>query len=221
MRTERNGIFHHSGNSNKMVIKSARYISSCVDLKKCPVPALPEYAFIGRSNVGKSSLINMLTGVKGLAKVSASPGKTRVINHFLINEEWYLVDLPGYGFAKISKELKKEWEKMISHYLTRRRNLICTFVLVDIRVPVQQKDLDFINNMGESQLPFVIVMTKADKVSKQEGIKTLSAWKRALSENWNECPQMLVTSAGTGQGRDEILDFIHKNNKFFVATALK
>jgi len=221
MKTGESGILPRSGKINLMLIKTAKYISSCVDLKKCPLPVLPEYAFIGRSNVGKSSLINMLTGVKGLAKVSASPGKTRVINHFLINDEWYLVDLPGYGFARISKELKKEWEKMISHYLIRRHNLICTFVLVDIRVPVQQKDLDFINNMGESQLPFVIVMTKADKVSRQEGIKTLSEWKKALSESWQECPRMVVTSAGTGQGRDEILDFIHKNNKIFIPPVAK
>lgn len=221
MKTERNDIFPRSGKSNIMVIKSATYISSCVDLKKCPLPVLPEYAFIGRSNVGKSSLINMLTGIKGLAKVSASPGKTKVINHFLINEEWYLVDLPGYGFARISKELKKEWEKMISHYLIRRRNLICTFVLVDIRVPVQQKDMDFINNMGESELPFIIVMTKADKVSKQEGIKTVAEWKKALSHSWQECPRIVVSSAGTGQGRDEVLDYIQNNNKIFIPPVVK
>lgn len=221
MKTERNDIFPRSGKSNIMVIKSATYISSCVDLKKCPLPVLPEYAFIGRSNVGKSSLINMLTGIKGLAKVSASPGKTKVINHFLINEEWYLVDLPGYGFARISKELKKEWEKMISHYLIRRRNLICTFVLVDIRVPVQQKDMDFINNMGESELPFIIVMTKADKVSKQEGIKTVAEWKKALSVSWQECPRIVVSSAGTGQGRDEVLDYIQNNNKIFISQVVK
>ncbi|HNW89191.1 MAG TPA: ribosome biogenesis GTP-binding protein YihA/YsxC [Bacteroidales bacterium] len=204
-----------------MLIKSAQYISSCVELKKCPKPVFPEYAFIGRSNVGKSSLINMLTGTKGLAKVSASPGKTRVINHFLINGDWYLVDLPGYGFARISKDLKKEWNTMISNYLIRRKSLLCTFVLVDIRVPVQKNDLDFINNMGESQLPFIILMTKYDKVSKQEGIKTVNGWKKALSESWEECPQIMVTSAETGHGRDEVLDFIDKNNRIFTVPAAK
>jgi len=199
-----------------MLIKSARYISSCVELKKCPKPEFPEYAFIGRSNVGKSSLLNMLTNVKGLAKVSASPGKTRVINHFLINDEWYLVDLPGYGFARISKELKKDWEKMISTYLIRRRSLLCTFVLVDIRVPVQKNDQDFINNMGESQLPFVMVMTKCDKVSKQEMVTSVNNWKKALSESWEACPQIILSSAETGQGRDEILSYINRNNKVFT-----
>ena len=202
-----------------MLIKSAKYISSCVELKKCPKPLFPEYAFIGRSNVGKSSLINMLTGVRGLAKVSASPGKTRVINHFLINEEWYLVDLPGYGFARISKVLKKEWEMMISNFLIRRRSLLCTFVLVDIRVPVQKNDMDFINNMGESQIPFIILMTKCDKVSKQEMIRTVNEWKKMLSENWEECPQIIISSAETGQGRDEILNYIYKNNKIFTTQA--
>lgn len=204
-----------------MLIKSAQYISSCVELKKCPNPVFPEYAFIGRSNVGKSSLINMLTGSKGLAKVSGSPGKTRVINHFLINGDWYLVDLPGYGFARISKELKRQWNTMISNYLIRRKSLLCTFVLVDIRVPVQKNDLDFIYNMGESQLPFIILMTKYDKVSKQEGIRTVNGWKKALSESWEECPQIIVTSAETGHGRDEVLDFIDNNNKIFTTPAVK
>lgn len=204
-----------------MLIKSAQYISSCVELKKCPKPLLPEYAFIGRSNVGKSSLINMLTGVKGLAKISASPGKTRVINHFLINGEWYLVDLPGYGFARISKEIKADWNHMISRYLTRRQSLLCTFVLIDIRVPVQKNDLDFINNMGEFQLPFVIVMTKCDKVSRQQVAKTEALWKSALADTWGEYPQMIFSSAPTGMGRELILDYINEHNGIFQPPKLK
>ncbi|HOY31998.1 MAG TPA: ribosome biogenesis GTP-binding protein YihA/YsxC [Bacteroidales bacterium] len=201
-----------------MLIRTAIYISSCVELKKCPKPLIPEYAFIGRSNVGKSSLINMLTGIGGLAKVSASPGKTQVINHFLINGEWYLVDLPGYGFARISKVKKKEWEMMISGYLLRRQNLMSVFVLVDIRVPVQKNDLDFINNMGESQIPFVILMTKCDKVSGHEVKLTISNWKKALSERWEECPRIIVSSAKTGDGRQEILNYINVSNRAFTAT---
>ncbi len=160
----------------------------------------------------------MLTGIGGLAKVSASPGKTQVINHFLINGEWYLVDLPGYGFARISKVKKKEWEMMISGYLLRRQNLMSVFVLVDIRVPVQKNDLDFINNMGESQIPFVILMTKCDKVSGHEVKLTISNWKKALSERWEECPRIIVSSAKTGDGRQEILNYINVSNRAFTAT---
>jgi len=199
-----------------MLIKSANYISSCVELKKCPKTTLPEYAFIGRSNVGKSSLINTLTGVKGLAKISTSPGKTRVINHFLINEEWYLVDLPGYGFARVPKDMKKQWEKIISTYLLNRKNLICTFVLIDVRVPVQKIDEGFINNMGESQLPFVMVLTKCDKVSKQQVFKTINDWKKTLSETWEICPQIMISSSRTGEGKEAILDYISKNNSLFA-----
>lgn len=199
-----------------MLIKSANYISSCVELKKCPKTTLPEYAFIGRSNVGKSSLINTLTGVKGLAKISISPGKTRVINHFLINEEWYLVDLPGYGFARVPKDMKKQWEKIISTYLLNRKNLICTFVLIDVRVPVQKIDEGFINNMGESQLPFVMVLTKCDKVSKQQVFKTINDWKKTLSETWEICPQIMISSSRTGEGKEAILDYISKNNSLFA-----
>jgi len=199
-----------------MLIKSANYISSCVELKKCPKTTLPEYAFIGRSNVGKSSLINTLTGVKGLAKISTSPGKTRVINHFLINEEWYLVDLPGYGFARVPKDMKKQWEKIISTYLLNRKNLICTFVLIDVRIPVQKIDEGFINNMGESQLPFVMVLTKCDKVSKQQVFKTINDWKKTLSETWEICPQIMISSSRTGEGKEAILDYISKNNSLFA-----
>lgn len=204
-----------------MIIKSANYISSCVELKKCPKTTLPEYAFIGRSNVGKSSLINMLTGVKGLAKISTSPGKTRVINHFLINEEWYLVDLPGYGFARVPKDMKKQWEKIISTYLLNRKNLICTFVLIDVRIPVQKIDEGFINNMGESQLPFVMVLTKCDKVSKQQVVKTMHDWKKTLSETWEICPQIMISSSRTGEGKEAILDYISKNNTLFAGYSEK
>jgi GTP-binding protein len=198
-----------------MLIKTAEYVKSSVDPRKCPEPILPEYAFIGRSNVGKSSLINMITGVKGLAKISTTPGKTQLINHFLINEQWYLVDLPGYGFAKASKSDKKNWHSMSVKYFTKRENLMSIFVLVDSRIKPQKNDIDFINLLGEKGLPFVIVMTKCDKVSYGFANNTLGDLKEILAENWEELPQTFISSAQTKVGRNEILTYIDNTNKLF------
>jgi GTP-binding protein len=198
-----------------MLIKTADYIKSSVDPRKCPEPLFPEYAFIGRSNVGKSSLLNMITGVKGLAKISTTPGKTQLINHFLINEQWYLVDLPGYGFAKASKSDKKSWQSMSLKYFSKRENLMSVFVLVDSRIKPQKIDVDFINLMGQNSIPFVIVMTKCDKVSFGHANNTLSELKDILSLTWDELPQTIISSAKNKLGRDEILDFIEGTNKLF------
>ncbi|MDP4289480.1 MAG: ribosome biogenesis GTP-binding protein YihA/YsxC [Bacteroidota bacterium] len=198
-----------------MLIKSAVFTQSCVTLEKCPKTPLPEYAFIGRSNVGKSSLINMLTGKKGLAKVSGEPGKTRIINHFLINDSWFLVDLPGYGYAKASHAARADWEKMVFSYLSGRRNLMNSFVLIDVRLEPQRIDLEFVNWMGEAQLPFVMVFTKADKLSKVELSANIERYKNRLSEDWDELPPFLVSSAVTAQGKFEILDHIDESNKIF------
>lgn len=198
-----------------MLIKTAEYLQSEVDWRKCPVPNLPEYAFIGRSNVGKSSLINMLTNHKGLAKTSSQPGKTQTINHFLINKDWYLVDLPGYGFAKTSKTNRAKWQKMISDYLLFRENLQIVFVLVDARLEPQRIDIDFINNLGESGVPFAIIFTKTDKNSAGKTMSNVQKMRNVLSETWEELPTMMKSSAVSGAGRDEILDFIDETNKAF------
>ncbi len=198
-----------------MIIKTASYISSCVDPKKCPEPKLPEYAFIGRSNVGKSSLINMLTGIGGLAKISSTPGKTQLINHFLINEQWYLVDLPGYGFAKVAKTVKKGWEAMILNYLAKRENLMSTFLLIDSRITVQKNDVHFINTLGERQISFVIVMTKCDKISKGQLGAIILELKNALKDTWDELPQIFKSSSKAGDGKTEILKFIESTNPLF------
>lgn len=199
-----------------MNIKSAEFKISNTDIKKCPPPVIPEYAFIGRSNVGKSSLINMLTGKKSLAKTSAIPGKTRLINHFLINNAWYLVDLPGYGYAKVSKTDKEAWTKMIRSYLLNRKNLMTVFVLVDIRLEAQASDLQFINWIGENQIPLAIVFTKADKISKQQVIYSVEKYKAELRKRWEQLPLLYITSAEKKQGRDEILDYIDLTNQEFV-----
>jgi GTP-binding protein len=198
-----------------MIIKTADYVKSSVDPRKCPEPILPEYAFIGRSNVGKSSLINMLTGVKGLAKISTTPGKTQLINHFLINQQWYLVDLPGYGFARASKSDKKNWHSMSLKYFSKRENLMSIFVLIDSRIKPQKIDIDFINLLGEKGLPFVIVMTKCDKVSYGFANNTLTELKEVLLLHWEELPQTFISSAEKKVGRDEILDYIDNTNKLF------
>jgi GTP-binding protein len=198
-----------------MIIKTAEYIKSSVDPRKCPEPIYPEYAFIGRSNVGKSSLINMITGVKGLAKISTTPGKTQLINHFLINGQWYLVDLPGYGFAKASKSDKKNWHSMSLKYFSKRENLMSIFVLVDSRIKPQNNDIEFINLLGEKGLPFVIIMTKCDKVSFGHATNTLEELKKILSSQWEELPQTIITSAQNKFGRNEILDYIDSTNKLF------
>ena len=198
-----------------MLIKTAEYLQSEADWRKCPPPAFPEYAFIGRSNVGKSSLINMLVNNKNLAKTSSKPGKTQTINHFIINKNWYLVDLPGYGFAKISKTTREKWQKMISDYLLFRENLQLVFVLVDARLEPQKIDVDFINNLGEKGVPFAIIFTKTDKNSSGKTMSNVQKMKNILSETWEELPVMMKSSAVSGLGREEILNFIEDINQQF------
>ena len=196
-----------------MLIKTAEYLQSEADWRKCPSTNLPEYAFIGRSNVGKSSIINMLVNNKSLAKTSSKPGKTQTINHFLINKNWYLVDLPGYGFAKISKTTREKWQKMISDYLLFRENLQVVFVLVDARLEPQQIDIDFINNLGEKGIPFAIIFTKTDKNSSGKTMSNMQKMKNVLAETWEELPLMLKSSAISGAGKEEILNFIEEINQ--------
>lgn len=196
-----------------MIVKEAEFIISSTDVAKCPKTVLPEYAFIGRSNVGKSSMINMITGNGSLAKVSGKPGKTRLINHFLINKEWYLVDLPGYGYAHASKTDRDKWEKFIRKYLSSRKNLYCIFLLIDSRVEPQKNDLSFMEWLGEYQIPFVLVFTKTDKLNKVEFESFRSNYSEKLLESWEELPTMFVTSSQTGLGKEEILDFIEHVNK--------
>ena len=195
-----------------MEIKKAEFVISAPMVSMCPKDTKPEYAFIGRSNVGKSSLINMLTNNKRLAKTSATPGKTLLINHFIINNEWYLVDLPGYGFAKRSKTEIQKLDQMIRGYILQREQLTNVFVLVDVRLEPQPIDLEFIQWLGESGIPFAIVFTKADKLSAAKVNQNVEAYKKVLSETWEELPPMFVTSAEKKQGRDEILDYIEQIN---------
>ena len=195
-----------------MNITKAEFISSSPNVTLCPKEQIPEYAFIGRSNVGKSSLINMLVERKKLAKTSSTPGKTRLINHFKINNEWFLADLPGYGYAKVSKKDRESFARMIEQYATRRSNLVCFFVLVDARIPPQQLDLDFIEWLGDSNLPFVIVYTKIDKVTQKEKSKTMGLFKEELSKSWEELPLIFESSAIKGTGRKEIMGFITDTN---------
>ena len=191
-----------------MKITTATFISSFADVKKCPSPDRPEFAFIGRSNVGKSSLINMLTNNRKLAKTSVKPGKTQTINHFLINETWYLVDLPGYGYASVSKTTREGFGKMIEAYTKSRENLDCLFILIDPRVEPQKIDLSFITWAGAQGIPIAILFTKADKMKSNELQKNVAAFKRALLLEWEELPTMIITSSEKKAGRDEILDFI-------------
>jgi len=196
-----------------MEIKTAEYVISSPTVGLCPKDTKPEYAFIGRSNVGKSSLINMLTGNSKLAKTSATPGKTMLINHFIINKEWYLVDLPGYGFAKRSKKDVQKLEQMISGYILQREQLANVFLLVDVRLEAQKIDLEFIEWLGVSGIPFAIVFTKADKLSAGKVAQQVAAYKRVLEETWEEMPPMFVTSAEKRQGRDELLDYVEQINR--------
>ena len=196
-----------------MEIKKAEFTLSAPMVTMCPKDNKPEYAFIGRSNVGKSSLINMLTSHKGLAKTSATPGKTLLINHFIINNEWYLVDLPGYGFAKRSKKELQKLEQMISGYILQREQLVNVFLLVDVRLEPQKIDLEFIQWLGDSSVPFAIVFTKADKLSASKVSQNVEAYKKVLSETWEELPPIFVTSSDKKQGRDEVLDYIEQINK--------
>ena len=198
-----------------MKVNYANFVISSPDESKCPAPDKPEYAFIGRSNVGKSSLINMLTGRRKLAKISSTPGKTMLINHFIINEQWYLVDLPGYGFAKRSKTERAKWERMIRKYILNRTSMLTLFLLIDIRIKPQQIDLDFIEWLGVSNIPFSIVFTKADKLKIMQVENNLIQYKKKLAESWEELPPIIISSATTKLGRDELLDYIENTNKVF------
>jgi GTP-binding protein len=200
-----------------MIIKSAEFQCSNTRTDKLPPPTLPEYAFIGRSNVGKSSLINMLVQKKGLAKTSQTPGKTQLINHFLINETWQLVDLPGYGYAKTSRSNRHDWEKFIRYYLRNRENLQCVFVLVDSRLEPQKIDIEFCSWLGENGLAFLLVFTKADKQSRMKSDQNVAKFRKALLELFEEVPPHFITSAETHDGRDDILAFIDDLNKKFVS----
>jgi GTP-binding protein len=194
-----------------MKITSAEFLISNTDYKKCPSGNIPDFAFIGRSNVGKSSLINMLCNHKNLAKTSAKPGKTQLINHFSINnKQWYLVDLPGYGYARTSKTNREKWESMIVDYLCKRENLYCVFVLIDSRLEPQKIDLEFIDWLGEKGVPYVLTFTKTDKISAVQADQNIAAFKREMLKSWDEIPPIFKTSAVQNQGRTEILKFIEK-----------
>ena len=203
-----------------MQITSAEYIISSATYKQCPPPDHPEYAFIGRSNVGKSSLINMLTNRKNLAKTSGTPGKTQLINHFAIvsddKKKWFLVDLPGYGFATVSQKARRNWSNMIESYIRKRENLVCLFVLIDSRHEPQKVDLDFINQLGEWQTPFVLVFTKSDKNKPGATIRNVDNFLNILKKDWEEAPPHYVTSAIDRTGRDQLLDYIGGLNRNFT-----
>jgi len=196
-----------------MVIKSAEFVSSYPGLKDCPKTQMPEYAFVGRSNVGKSSLINMLMDRKNLAKTSQSPGKTQLINQFIVNKDWYLIDLPGYGYAKVAKSARKDFNKLINDYAQYRENLICLFVLLDSRHDPQKNDLGFMKWLGENQVPFAMVFTKADKLSSSALNKNLKKYKKEMLKDWEALPELFITSSEQRLGRTEILDYIEKLNK--------
>lgn len=198
---------------NSPIVKNAKFIISNTDIKKCPQDGKPEYAFIGRSNVGKSSLINMLTNQRKLAMTSATPGKTLLINHFLINNEWYLVDLPGYGYAKRSKSQTEQLEHIISNYVLDRQQLTLLFVLIDSRHAPQKIDLEFIQWLGENGVPFSIIFTKADKLTKTALASNIAAYKNRLLEEWEELPEIFITSSETAHGREEVLEYINQVNK--------
>lgn len=198
-----------------MEIRSAEFVSSYVKLDQLPRPEKPEYAFIGRSNVGKSSLINMLTGRKYLAKISSTPGKTQTINHFIINNEWYLVDLPGFGYAKTSKTLRALWKGFTFEYLKQRENLLCVCVLLDSRLEPQKIDLEFMEWLGKNGIPFVMVFTKADKNTKRELVKNLENYQRKMLETWEFLPQIFVTSSEKQTGKEELLAFFDEVNERF------
>ena len=199
-----------------MEIYHTEFVKSSQYLDELPKPKLPEYAFVGRSNVGKSSLINALCG-KGTAKVSSAPGKTKLMNHFLVDRTWYLVDLPGYGYAKVSKKERKNFESMIFEYCTLRKNLVSIFVLVDMRHPPQKNDLEFMTFLGTSQVPFGIVFTKADKLSKSQRRKNFKDYQRKLLETWHTLPPIFITSSEKREGLDHLLSYIGENMKYFYA----
>ena len=191
-----------------MKINTAEFIISNSDVSKCPKEPLPEYAFIGRSNVGKSSLINMLTNSRHLAKTSSTPGKTQTINHFIINKTWYLVDLPGYGYANVSKSLREGFGAIIEDYVLKRENLACLFVLIDVRLEPQKNDLSFIEWAGSKGIPLALLFTKVDKLSRNELSKNIARYKKTLLTQWEELPPIIATSSETGAGKDDLLSFI-------------
>lgn len=195
-----------------MKIHSASFVVSNTDVGKCPKDQLPEYAFIGRSNVGKSSLINALTNHKKLAKTSGKPGKTQLINHFKINDNWFLVDLPGYGYAQVSKSKRKTFQRFIKDYFLERKQLVCSFILVDSRHEPQKIDLDFMQFLGENGVPFAIIFTKADKLGSSTLHKHITKYKKELLKTWESMPTHFITSSETGMGRDEVLQFITQVN---------
>lgn len=199
-----------------MKIKSAEFIISNSEVSKCPDTKLPEYAFIGRSNVGKSSLINSLTNRKDLAKTSGRPGKTQLINHFLINQSWYLVDLPGYGYARVSKTAKKTFQKFITQYFEKREQMICAFVLIDSRHKPQPIDMEFMLWMGEHQIPFCIIFTKADKMKPKALERNIADYKAEMLKTWEEMPQYFITSSANGLGSEEVLSYIQDINDNFL-----
>lgn len=197
------------------MIKTAEFVLSNTDVSKCPAPEKPEYAFIGRSNVGKSSLINMLTGHSKLAKTSGRPGKTTLINHFIINQEWYLVDLPGYGYAKASKQDRKVWSGFIKEYILKRENLMCLFVLIDSRHEPMKIDLEFMEQLGLNSVPFAIAFTKSDKLSKRALENNMEKYRLELLKTWEDMPVNFITSAETSLGKDAIVEYIEDLNKNF------
>ena len=204
-----------------MVIKTAEFVKSSGKWQECPEPTLPEYAFIGRSNVGKSSLINALMNHKDLAKTSGTPGKTQLINHFLINENWYLTDLPGYGYARVSKTLRKDFENLIINYILNRKNLVNLFVLIDSRHTPQKIDIEFIEYCGESGIPFSLVFTKADKLKPNTVLENVEKYKQELLKTWEDLPEIYITSAEKKTGGEEILAFISNTNQFLQQNHVK
>jgi GTP-binding protein len=198
-----------------MQINKAEFKISSTDVAKCPKTHFPEFAFIGRSNVGKSSLLNMLCAKKDLAHTSSKPGKTQLINHFLINDAWYLVDLPGYGYAKVSRSAREQWEGFISDYILERKNLVCVFVLIDVRLEIQPIDAQFMRWLGEHEIPFCIIFTKTDKLTKNELRKNLDEYHTRMLGLWEEMPDNFISSAETKAGREEILDYIEENIKLY------
>lgn len=201
-----------------MEIKDPRYLQSAVKLADMPQAVLPEYAFAGRSNVGKSSLINMICQRNKLAITSSKPGRTQTINHFIIDDKWYLVDLPGYGFASVSKKERESWKRMMHNYLKNRENLVSVFHLIDIRVEAMLSDLEIMEMLGKNGIPFVIVFTKSDQLKQSEVAKAMERYKKKLSEKWEECPRMILTSAKKKRGREELLDYISEGNEIFLAS---
>lgn len=204
-----------------MEVKSAEYVATYVDVNKCPDTFMPEYALIGRSNVGKSSLLNYICNHKGLAKVSGTPGKTQTINYFVINNTWHLVDLPGYGYARRSLSERKKWTTMIENYLLNRKQLQYVLILIDSRIPPQESDLNFIYFLGEKNLPFIIVFTKADKPGGKETLHNIELFKKELYRDWDELPDMFVTSSERKYGKELLLAFVDASNKEFAVSGKK